>query len=134
MKERRIWKSALGILLGFQVVVALSLGLFALVDFPGLLGQFGVKHQPDMGILRLIMTYNLFLSVSICLWSAIWIRSGNIAGIQAGTTVGFLIFVVSLFVFVQFDRLDILIFDSLRAFLMTVFGVLALREHRAATT
>lgn len=59
-----------------------------------------MKHQPDMGILRRIMTYNLVLSLSICLWSVAWIRSGNRAGIQAGTTVGLLIFIVSMIVFV----------------------------------
>ena len=96
---------------------------------PRELGQFGMKHQPDMGILRLIMIYNMFLSLSICLWSVVWIRSGNRAGIQAGTTVGLLIFIVSMIVFVQFDRLDILLFDSVRALLMVVFGVLAYQEH-----
>lgn len=130
VKEKRRWKVALSLLLGFQVLVALSLALFALVDFPALLGNFGMKHQPDMGILRLIMTYNLVLSASICLWSLFWIRKGNRAGFQAGTTVGLLIFVVSMIVFVQFDRLDMLLFDSVRAFLMVVFGVLALREHQ----
>ena len=88
-----------------------------------------MKHQPDMGILRLIMIYNMFLSLSICLWSVVWIRSGNRAGIQAGTTVGLLIFIVSMIVFVQFDRLDMLLFDSVRALLMVVFGVLAYQEH-----
>ncbi len=114
----------------FQVLVASALAVFALADFPGLLEQFGVKHQPDMGILRLIMTYNLVLSLSICLWSVAWIRSGNRAGIQAGTTVGLLIFIVSMIVFVQFDRVDMLLFDSVRAMLMVVFGVLAYREHQ----
>ena len=130
VKERRTWKVGLSILLGFQVLVASSLALFALFNFPGLLEQFGMKHQPDMGILRLIMTYNLVLSMSICLWSVIWIRSGNPAGIQAGTTVGLLIFIVSMIVFVQFDRIDMLLFDSVRALLMVVFGGLAYREQQ----
>jgi len=130
MVEKKTWKKGLSILLGFQVLVAFSLGIFALVDFPSLLGQFGMKHQPDMGILRLIMTYNLFLSMSICLWSLVWIRNENRAGIQAGTTVGLLIFIVSMIVFVQFDRIDMLLFDSVRALLMVVFGVLAYREHQ----
>jgi hypothetical protein len=55
-REKRTWKIGLSILLIFQVLVAFGLALFALFDFPGLLGQFGMKHQPDMGILRLIMT------------------------------------------------------------------------------
>ncbi len=130
MAEKKTWKTGLSILLIFQVVVAFSLGVFALVNFPGLLEQFGMKHQPDMGILRLIMTYNLFLSLSICLWSVVWIRRGNRAGIEAGTTVGLLIFIVSMIVFVQFDRIDMLLFDSIRALLMVVFGVLAYREHQ----
>lgn len=134
MKERKTWKKGLSLLLIFQIIVAFSLGIFALVDFPGLLGQFGMKHQPDMGILQLIMTYNLFLSLSICLWSVIWIRKGSIAGIQAGTTVGLLIFIVSMTVFIQFDRIDMLLFDSLRAFLMVVFGILAYREHQKYQT
>ena len=129
MKEKKRWKIALSVLLVFQVVVALSLALFALADFPALLRNFGMKHQPDMGILRLIMTYNLALSASICLWSVFWIRKGNRAGLQAGTTVGGLIFTVSMIVFVQFDRIDMLLFDSVRALLMVVVGVLALREH-----
>lgn len=130
MKERRTWKTGLMLLLGFQVVVALSLALFALVDFPGLLGNFGLKHQPDMGILQLIMAYNLVLSASICGWCVAWIRGGNKAGLQAGTTVGLLIFIVSLIVAIRFNRIDMLLFDSVRALLMVVFGGLALREHQ----
>ncbi len=83
-----------------------------------------------MGILQRIMAYNLFLSFSICLWSLIWIRKGNIAGIQAATTVGFLLFVVSMIVFIQFDRIDMLLFDSVRGFLMIIFGVLAYRAQK----
>jgi hypothetical protein len=128
--ERKVWKKGLSILLIFQIVVALSLAVFATVDFPGLLEQFGVKYQTDMGILQLIMIYNLVLSCSICLWSVIWIRKGNIAGIQAGTTVGLLIFIVSFTVFLKFDRIDMLLFDSLRAFLMVVFGVLAYKGYK----
>lgn len=129
MQERKTWKRGLTILLIFQIVVASSLALYALIDFPALLTQFGMKHQPDMGILQMIMTYNLILSMSICLWSVVWIRQGNIAGIQAGATVGLLIFIVSFTVFIQFDRVDMLFFDSIRAFLMVVFGVLAYREQ-----
>ena len=129
MPEKRIWKNGLSILLILQVVVALSLAIFAITDFPGLLEQFGMKHQLDMGILQLIMVYNLVLSLSICLWSVIWIRRGNIAGIQAATTVGLLIFIVSFTVFLKFDRIDMLLFDSLRAFLMVVFGVMANNEY-----
>ena len=128
--EKRTWKVGLSILLLLQVVVALGLAVFAVVDFPGLLAQFGVGYQPDMGMLRLIMTYNLALSLSVCLWSVVWIRSGNAAGILAGTTVGALMLVVSTLVFIQFDRLDVLLFDGLRALLMVVFGVLGYREHQ----
>lgn len=130
MTEKKIWKKGLSILLIFQIVVALSLAVFALVNFPSLLEQFGMKYQPDMGILQLIMTYNLVLSLSICLWSIIWIRQGNIAGIQAGTTVGLLIFIVSFTVFLKFNRIDMLLFDSLRAFLMVIFGIMAYIEHK----
>jgi hypothetical protein len=130
MKERRTWKVGLSALLLLQVLVASSLAMFALVDFPGLLTQFGLKHQPDMGILQMIMTYNLILSMSICLWSVLWIRRGDIAGIQAGTTVGVLMFVVSTLIFVRFGRLDVLLFDGVRAFLKIVFGVLAYGEHK----
>jgi hypothetical protein len=129
MNEKKTWKKALTVLLIFQILVAFSLGTLALVNFPMLIEQFGIKLQPDMGALRLIMAYNLFLSTSICLWSVMWIRSGNIAGIQAGTTVGFLIFIVSMTVFIQFDRIDMFYFYSIRAFLMVVFGVLAYREQ-----
>lgn len=130
MKENRTWKVGLSILLGFQVLVAFALALFALFDFPGLLEQFGVKHQPDMGILQLIMTYNLALSVSVCGWSVGWIRRDNLAGVQAGTTVGLLIFITSTIVFIQFSRVDILLFDGVRALLMVVSGALAYREHQ----
>lgn len=130
MSEKTTWKTGLSILLVFQVLVASALALFALFDFPGLLEQFGAKHQSDMGILRLIMTYNLVLSLSVCLWSVVWIRRADRAGIQAGTTVGLLMFIVSVTVFIQFDRVDILLFDSLRALLMVVFGALAYREHQ----
>lgn len=130
MNERKTWKKALTVLLMLQILVAFSLGTLALVNFPMLLEQFGINFQPDMGILRLIMVYNLFLSASICLWSVMWIRSGNIAGIQAGTTVGFLMFIVSTTVFILFQRMDILLFDGVRALLMVVFGVLAYREQQ----
>ncbi len=130
MKEKRTWKVGLSLLLLFQVLVAFSLALFALFDFPGLLQQFGVKHQPDMGILRLIMTYNLALSVSVCAWSVVWIRRDHLVGIQAGTTVGLLIFITSTVVFIQFNRIDILLFDGVRALLMVVSGALAYREHQ----
>lgn len=129
MNERKTWKKVLTALLIFQIIVAFSLGSLALFNFPMLIEQFGIKLQPDMGTLRLIMAYNLFLSTSICLWSVLWIRKGNIAGIQAGTTVGFLIFIVSMAVFIIFDRIDMFYFDSIRAFLMVVFGVLAYREQ-----
>jgi heme/copper-type cytochrome/quinol oxidase subunit 3 len=129
MTENKSWKKALTILLIFQIVVALSLAIYALVDFAGIVEQFGMKYQTDMGILQLIMTYNLVLSSSICLWSVIWIRKGNLAGIQAGTTVGFLIFMVSFAVFLKYDRIDMLLFDSLRAALMVVFGLLAYKER-----
>ena len=134
MTEKKVWKKGLTILLFFQIVVALSLAVFAIVNFSGLLEQFGMKYQPDMGILQLIMAYNLVLSFSICLWSVIWIRKGNIAGIQAGTTVGLLIFIVSFTVFLKFDRIDMLLFDSLRAFLMVGFGVMAYKEHKKLKT
>ncbi len=134
MTKKKVWKKGLSILLIFQIVVALSLAVFAIVNFSGLLEQFGMKYQPDMGILQLIMAYNLVLSLSICLWSVIWIRKGNIAGIQAGTTVGLLIFIVSFTVFLKFDRIDMLLFDSLRAFLMVVFGVMAYKEHTKLQT
>lgn len=134
MQENKFWKKGLIILLILQVIVAFSLGVIALLNFPSLLEQFDVVYQSDMGILRLIMAYNLFLSLSICLWSVIWIRKGNVAGIQAAATVGALMLIVSLAVFIQFDRLDILIFDSLRALLMVVFGVLAYKEHNKLKT
>lgn len=130
MNEQRRWKVGLLVLLVFQVIVASSLAAFAYVDFPSLLGQFGIKHQADMGILRMIMIYNLLLSASLCGLCASWIRRNNLAGVQGGTVIGFLIFMVSFLVFVQFDRLDMLLFDSLRAFVMVVFGVLAYREHQ----
>jgi len=129
-KEKRTWKMILSILLVFQIVIAFSLAIFAWYNFPALAEQFGFAYQPDMGILRLIVVYNLCLSASICLWSVLWIRQDNIAGIEAGTTVGFLIFIVSFMVFLQYDRVDMLLFDSIRAFLMVVFGVLAYREHK----
>lgn len=134
MTSKKMWKNGLTILLIFQIIVALSLAVFTQIDFPTLLEQFGMKHQPDMGILHLIMTYNLALSLSICLWSLIWMRKGNVAGIQAATTVGLLLFIVSFTVFLKFDRIDMLLFDSLRAFLMVVFGLLALKEHSKSQT
>jgi len=112
-------------LLVFQIIGACALGVFALVNCPALLQQFGMKYHLDMGVLQLIVVYNLFLILSICLWSIIWIRKGNIAGIQAGTTIGVLIFLVSMVVFIKFDRIDMLLFDSLRAFLMVIFSYLS---------
>ncbi|MFK7797839.1 MAG: hypothetical protein AB8E82_10330 [Aureispira sp.] len=119
-------KWLLGLLI-FQVVVASSLAVFAWLDFPSLLEQFGTQHQPDMGILRLLMIYNLCLSLGICALGARWIRQGNKAGIQVGLLVGVLMFTVSITVFVQFGRLDVLLFDGIRALLKVVFGYSALR-------
>jgi MFS superfamily sulfate permease-like transporter len=101
------------------------LAIFAVVNFPGILSQFGIKFQPDMDILQFIMVYNIFLSLSICLWSVFWIYKDNIAGIQTGTTVGVLLFIVGTSVFIRFNKLDILLVDSVRALLMIIFGVLA---------
>lgn len=58
MKERKTWKNILSALLIFQILVALSLAVFALANFPALLNQFGMQYQPDMGILQMIMAYN----------------------------------------------------------------------------
>lgn len=130
MHRRKTWELGLIILLLLQVVVAFSLGIFSFANFQGLLEQFGMQYQPDMGILQLIMVYNLFLSLSICLWSVIWIRRGNVAGIHAGITVGLLMLLVSLAVYIQFNRIDILLFDGIRAFLMVVFGMMVYREFK----
>jgi hypothetical protein len=124
------WKNSLLALLIFQIVVIFSIGIYTLVDFPGILGQFGIKFQPDMGILQLIMAYNSFLSASICAWCVFWVTKNNLAGIQAGTTIGVLLFVVSFSVFIKFGRVDILLFDSIRAFLMVVCGFLAYKENK----
>jgi len=129
-KENTIWKKTLSVLLIFQVIIASSLAIFAYHNFPSLAEQFGFSYQPDMGILRLIIIYNLCLSASICLLSFLWIRKNNIAGIEAGIIVGFLIFIVSFIVFLEYNRIDILLFDSLRAFLMVIFGILACREQK----
>ena len=128
-QEKKVWKKIVSFLLIFQVIVALSIGTLALVNFPVMLEQFGMKHQPDMGILQLIMVYNLFLSLSISLLSFIWVRKGNIAGIQAAIICGSLMFAVSFAVFLKFDRIDMLLFDSLRAIGMIIFGVLAYKEQ-----
>jgi hypothetical protein len=130
MTQRKIWKNGLLILLIFQIVVAISLAIFTLVNFPGILEQFGIKYQPDMGILQFIMVYNLSLSLSVCLWSVIWMRKNNLAGIQIGTTVGLLLLIVSVSVFIKFNKLDILLFDGIRGLLMLVFGVLAYTEQK----
>lgn len=130
MTERRTWKVGLSVLLGLQVLVAIALGIMTIADFPTLLGNFGLKHQPDMGILQHIMAYNLALSASVCIWCLVWIRSGNVSGVQLGATVGALMLVVSLLVFARFDRIDILLFDGIRAILKVVFGLLAWREHQ----
>lgn len=129
-QEKRIWKKIVSVLLIFQVIVALSIGIFAVMDFPAMLQQFGMKHQPDMGILQMIMIYNLFLSLSIYLWGFIWIRKGNLAGFQVAITGGILMFCVSFAVFIKFDRIDMLFFDSLRALALVIFGWLALKEHK----
>lgn len=134
MNERTTWKTVLTVLLAFQILVALSLAAFAVINFPMMLGQFGIQYHPDLGPLRLLMTYNLLLSASICLWSVLWIRKGNIAGIHAGTTVGVLMFVLSMVTFIIFDRTDIFYFDGIRSFLMIVFGVLAYREQKKYQT
>jgi hypothetical protein len=72
--------------------------------------------------------------MTVCLWSVVWIRKGNLAGIQLGTTLGFLLFMVSFIVFIKFDRLDMLLFDSVSAFLMVIFGLIAYREHKRSQT
>ncbi len=130
MQENKFWKKGLIILLIFQAIIALSLAIFILVSFADLLHQFGVKYQPDMGILQFIMFYNLILSASISSLSVLWIRKSNLAGIQLGTILGLLLFMVSFAIFLKFNRVDILLFDSLRALLMVIFGSLAYKEQQ----
>lgn len=109
-------------LLIFQVLVAFSLAAFAWADFPSFLKQFEIQHQPDMGALKILMIYNLLLSAGICTLGTQWIRHGNKAGTQVAILVGVLMFVVSVIAFLQFDRIDFLLFDGGRAFLKVVFG------------
>jgi hypothetical protein len=118
-------------LLIFQVMVACSLAAFAWSDFPSFLKQFEIQHQPDMEALRLLMIYNLFLSAGICVLGTQWIRQGNKAGTQVAILVGVLMFVVSVIAFIQFDRIDLLLFDGGRAFLKVVFGYSSWNASRA---
>lgn len=128
--ENKLFKNILVFLLAIQAIFALYFVFLAATDFPGMMGQFGVKYQPDMPILKFIIIYNAFISLSICLLSIFWIRKGNVAGIQTSTVLGGLLIVLSLTVFFVFNRLDILIVDTPRAILMVVFGVLAYRESK----
>ncbi len=130
MKKSNVSKNILLYLTIFQVFVIFFIGAFIVVDFPSMLKQFGVGFQEDMGILKIIMLYNAALSFCVCLWSVIWIRKNNVDGIKIGTTVGLLLFIVSMMVFIQFNRVDILLFDGVRGLFMVIFGGLAYKEHQ----
>ena len=130
MKEKKTWKKILQILFVIQILVAVSTVFLAMTDYPMLTDNFGFTYQPNMGILQLVMIYNLFLSAGICLLGFLWIRKGNIAGTQIAILLGFLMFLVSFIVFVKFDRVDMLLIDSIRAFLMFISGILAFKEQK----
>jgi hypothetical protein len=128
MQENKIWKICLSVLLILQIIVALWLAIFTIVDFAGILGQFGLKFQPEMSIIQLIMLYGWCLSFCFSLWGVIWIGKGDIAGIQAGVTLGLILFLVGIVVFIRFGRVDILLFDSVRGLFMVGSGILAFKE------
>lgn len=130
MKENRTWKKILQILFVIQILVAFSTAALAMFNYPMLTDNFGFTYQPNMGILQLVMIYNLFLSAGICLLGFLWIRRNNIAGTQIAILLGFLMFVVSFIVFVKFDRVDMLLIDGIRAFIMFVLGVLAYKKQK----
>ena len=129
MPKKLTWSLGLVILLIFQIIVALVIVGFLTVDFPSLAQQLGLKYQPELGILQFLVIYGFVISASICLWSLIWIKNSNIAGIQAGITVGILLFALGVAFFVKFNRADVLLFDSIRGALMVVFGLLAYRDY-----
>ncbi len=134
MPKKLTWSLGLVILLIFQIIVALVIVGFLTVDFPSLVQQLGLKYQPELGILQFLIIYGFVISASICLWSLIWIKNSNIAGIQAGITVGILLFALGVAFFVEFNRVDVLLFDSIRGALMVVFGLLACRDYFARGT
>lgn len=129
MPKKLTWSLGLVILLIFQIIVALVIVGFLTVDFPSLVQQLGLKYQLELGILQFLVIYGFVISASICLWSLIWIKNSNIAGIQAGITVGVLLFALGVAFFVEFNRVDVLLFDSIRGALMVVFGLLAYRDY-----
>lgn len=131
MPKKLTWSFGLVILLIFQIIVALVIVGFLTVDFPSLAQQLGLKYQPELGILQFLVIYGFVISASICLWSLIWIKNSNIAGIQAGITVGILLFALGVAFFVKFNRVDVLLFDSIRGALMVIFGFLAYRDYFA---
>ncbi len=123
------WTLGLVILLIFQIILAALIILYSIIDFSTLIQQFGLKYHPEMRIFQLMLIYCFTLSGSICSLSLIWIRSYNIAGIQAGILVGFLLFVLGIAFFVLLNRLDLFIFDSIRGLLMVVFGIMSYRNY-----
>ena len=129
MPKKLTWSFGLVILLIFQTIVALVIVGFLTLDFPSLAQQLGLKYQPELGILQFLVIYGFVISASICLWSLIWIKNSNIAGIQAGITVGILLFDLGVAFFVRFNRADVLLFDSIRGALMVVFGLLAYKDY-----
>ena len=129
MPKKLTWSFGLVILLIFQIIVALVIVGFLTVDFPSLAQQLGLKYQPELGILQFLVIYGFVISASICLWSLIWIKNSNIAGIQAGITVGILLFALGVAFFVRFNRADVLLFDSIRGALMVVFGLLTYKDY-----
>lgn len=134
MKANTRWKNLLIGLLGLQVVVAVAIAVMCIVNFPALVEQFGVQYQTDMGMLQALMVYNLFLSAGVCFWGIRWIRKGNAAGVQVSAIVGVLMFLVSTYASIQFDRIDMLLFDGVRAFLMVLAAAMFTRQSQALAT
>lgn len=128
--QKTISTNVLLVLLFIQAIFSAVFVVYAWTDFSGMLDQFGVQYRSDMNVLQFIIIYNAFISLSICAWSISWIRKNNLAGIQTGITLGALLFILSLAIFIRFDRVDILLIDTIRAALMVIFGLRAYNEHK----
>jgi hypothetical protein len=131
MKSSKLWKKTLITLFAIQILFAIAISSMAAMDFSLFAENFGFTAQPTMGILQHIVVYNMFLSGGICVLGILWVRKDNIAGYQAAMLLGTLMFLVSFIVAIKFDRVDMIVYDSIRAIVMTVLGYMGYQVLRS---
>lgn len=133
MKKRKIGRRILIILLSIQAIVELVLGILLLFNFSDTLeSAFEITYNSELDILGIALGLYLLLLTALMVLSIVWTRKGNASGAIIGIIVGVFLFIFGLTTFLQLDRTDGLIGDSIRGLITVVFGFMAYKELKAA--